>query len=202
MEEEKTAIEELKEFATKSNRKIDFSENVYIASGITPRNLTKSHVIVSDSANSEGYFVNYCDMAAWGDNGMYSGFFFPVEASTSSIINVRSKNILDKMNPFLEQSKFKSSFPGFNSKVVIAENDEHACQKIFNKRQVNELLLEALQLDPRIKVGLNHIDVGIVPQLQNKSCLGIYITEQWLLEDVTIEKLFRLMDKLIDALNR
>ncbi len=57
MEEDKTAIEELKEFARKTNREIDFDDQTYVASGINPRNLVKQHVVITSSANDEPYFV-------------------------------------------------------------------------------------------------------------------------------------------------
>jgi len=46
MEEDKSAIEELKEFAKKTRREIDCKDETYIASGINPRNLVKQHVII------------------------------------------------------------------------------------------------------------------------------------------------------------
>jgi len=201
MEEDKTAIEELRAFAQKSNRKIDFSENVYIANGINPRNLTKSHAVISDPTDEESFFVNYCDMAAFGDSAFYSGLFFPIDVPSASVINVRQKNILDKLNPFLKQSDYKTPSTEFNSKVVFTENDVGSTTKIFKNQGIQDLVLEIFKLDPRIKIGVNHIDVGIVPQLKNKSTLGIYILEEWLLEDALIDKLFRLMGKLRQRLN-
>jgi hypothetical protein len=194
--EEKTTIEELKEFAKKTNRKINFDDKIYVASGINPRNLVKEHVIISSSTNDEPYFVNYCDMAAIGDNAMYSGFFFPIEFSSSTLIQVRQKNILDKVNPFFKKSKFTTQSKKFDSKVFIEENDERSAGKLFYSQSTQSLILDIFDLDPRIKLCVNHINVDIVSELKNKSTLGIYITEQWLLEDGIIEKLFSLVGKL------
>jgi len=195
MSEEKTAVEELIEFAKKTNREINYSDKGYVASGFNPRTLKKSHAVIFDSQKGGGYFINYSDMVARGDSAMYSGFFFPIDVPSTSVINVRQKNILDKLNPFLKQSDYKTQSSDFNSKVVFTENDERSTTKIFNNQGIQDLVLEIFNLDPRIKIGVNHIDVGIVPQLKNKSTLGIYILEQWLLEDALIEKLFGLMEK-------
>lgn len=196
MEEEKTAIEELKEFAKRTNREIDSSDEGYVASGINPRTLKKSHAVISDSKNSECYFVNYSDMIARGDNAMYSGFFFPIDFPSSTLIQVRQKNILDKMNPFFKKSEFTTESKKFDSKVFIEENDASSAGKLFYSQSTQALILKIFDLDPRIKLCINHIDVGIVPELKNKSTLGIYITEQWFLEGEIIEKLFSLVGKL------
>ena len=196
MEEDKTAIEELKEFAKKTNREIDFDDKTYVASGINPRNLVKQHVIISSSTNDEPYFVNYCDMAAIGDNAMYSGFFFPVEFPVSTLVKVRQKNVLDKMNLFSKKPKFKTQSRKFDSKVIIEENDERSSGKLFYSQGLQTLLLDILKLDPRLKLGVNHIKVDLVPELKGKSTLGIYITEQWLLDEAIVKKLYTLVGKL------
>ncbi len=58
------------------------------------------------------------------------------------------------------------------------------------------MILEIFKLDPKLKLCVNHIDTGFVPALKNKSTLGIYITEQWLLDEQLIEKLYTLVGKL------
>lgn len=196
MEEDKTAIEELKEFATKTNRKIDFGDKTYVGSGINPRNLVKQHVIISNLAENEPYFVSYCDMAAMGDNAAYSGFFFSVGFPSSTLVKVRQKNILDKMKLFSKKTEFKTQSKKFDSKVVIEKNNERSSGKLFYNHSIQSLILEIFKLDPRLKLCVNHIDTGIVPELKNKSTLGIYITEQWLLEENLIERLYILVAKL------
>ncbi|MFT5749299.1 MAG: hypothetical protein ACI93S_000554 [Ancylomarina sp.] len=196
MEEEKTAIQELKEFAKKTKRDIDCDDKAYAATGVNPRILVKQHAIISNLAENEAYFVNYCDMAAFGDSAMYSGFFFPVEFPSSTLIKVHQRNILDKMNIFSKKPEFKTQSKKFDSKVVIEENDERASGKLFYSQGIQSLILEIFKLDPRLKLCINHIDTGIVPDLKNKSTLGVYITEQWLLDEQLIEKLFALVGKL------
>jgi len=196
MEEEKTAIQELKEFAKKTKRDIDCDDKAYAATGVNPRILVKQHAIISNLAENEAYFVNYCDMVAFGDSAMYSGFFFPVEFPSSTLIKVRQRNILDKMNIFSKKSEFKTQSKKFDSKVVIEENDERASGKLFYSQGLQSLILEIFKLDPRLKLCVNHIDTGIVSDLKNKSTLGIYITEQWLLDEQLIKKLYVLVGKL------
>jgi hypothetical protein len=196
MEEEKTAIEELKEFAKKTNREFDFDDKTYVSSGINPRNLVKQHVIITSSTNDEPYLVNYCDMAGIGDNSMFSGLFFPIDFPVETRIKLRQKNVLDKMNLFSRKSEFKTQSKKFNSKVIIEESDERSFMKLFYSHGVQTLILDIFKLDPRLKLCVNHIDVGIVSELKNKSTLGIYITEQWLLDEAILNKLYSLVGKL------
>ena len=196
MEEEKTAIEELTVFAKKTNREIDCDDKTYVASGINPRNLVKQHVIISSSTKDEPYFVNYCDMAGIGDNSMFSGLFFSIDFPTETRVKLRQKNVLDKMNLFSRKSLFKTQSNKFNSKVIIEESDERSFGKLFNSHGTQTLILDIFKLDPRLKLCVNYIDVGIVSELNNKSTLGIYITEQWILDEAILKKLYSLVGKL------
>jgi len=196
MEEEKTAIEELKEFAKRTKREIDCKDEAYVGSGINPRTLFKQHAILSKSTEDEAYFINFCDMAHSGDNAMYSGLFFPVDFPASTLVKVRQKNVLDKMNPFSKKAEFKTDWKKFDTKVIIEEGDKESVKMLFQSQGTQSLILDIFKLDPRLKLCVNHIDVGIVPELKNISTLGIYITEQWLLDEAIIKKLYTLVGKL------
>ncbi len=196
MVKDKTAIEELKDFAKKTNRTINFKDETYAASGINPRNLVKQQVVLSNATNEEAYFVSYCDMAGIGDKSMYSGLFFSIDLPVSTCIKLRQKNILDKMNLFAKKSEFKTQSKSFNSKCIIEANDEMAMDKLFYKNSIQALIVEIFSLDPRLKLCVNYIDIDIVPELNNQSIFGIYITEQWLLDESLIKKLYTLVEKL------
>ncbi len=196
MEEEKSAIEILEEFAKKTNREIEVSKKDYPPIGIPPRYLHRNYVIISSRSNPSVYFVSFNDDKAFGDDAMYSGLFFPISASASSVVNIRKRNTLDKLNPFLNQRDYSGLSENFSSQVIITANDTSTANKYFDKTKIQDLIIEALNLDPRIRVGINNIDVDIIPSLKNKSLLGIYISPQWLLDDSIIEKLFHLAEKL------
>jgi len=57
MESEKSEIEILKEFAHRSNRKIEFSEKNYKVGTIKPRYFVKSHVIITDNEDRSINFI-------------------------------------------------------------------------------------------------------------------------------------------------
>ena len=136
METEKSAIELLQEFASKSNRKISFSKKQYPTSTINPRFLSQSHVIIHNQASPTNFFISYCDLKGFGDNSFYSDLFFEVPAPQSALIKVREKDILDKLNPFLKQSTYKSRIQKFDSRVVITENDFSWTHKIFHNSRI------------------------------------------------------------------
>ena len=191
MEEDKSAIEILKDFALNTGRKIEFSEKHY-PTRISHRGFSHvSHAIVSDKLNQNEYFVSYSDSRGFGDNANYSGFFFLMDAPAASTIKIRKKNVLDKLNPFFKQNRFSSRYSEFNTKVVIEENDIALTNRIFSNTLTQELTREILNLDDRIRVGVNNINVDIVPVLKGKSTFGIYLAGEWLLNETILEKLFR-----------
>lgn len=196
METDKSAIELLQEFASKSNRKISFSKKQYPTSTINPRFLSQSYVIIHNQASPTNFFISYCDLKGFGDNAFYSGLFFELPAPQSSRIKVREKDILDKLNPFLKQSSYKSRIHDFDTQVVITENDYSWSNKIFHNTRIQNAILEIFKLDKRIRIGVNAIELKHEPSLKGKSNFGLYITEEWLLDDTLIEKLFSLSEKI------
>lgn len=196
MEEEKSAIEILEEFAKRTNREIEVSKNEYPPIGIPPRYLHRNYVIISSLSNPLVYFASFNDDKAFGDHAMYSGLFFPISASASSVVKIRKRNTLDKLNPFLNQRDYSGLSENFSSEVVITANEIRTVSKYFDKTKTQDLIIEALNLDPRIRVGINNVDVNIIPGFKKKSLFGIYISPQWCLEELLIEKLFRIAEEL------
>lgn len=192
MDQEKSAIQELKDFAKKTGRSVEVSEKDYPVDKLRPRYLSRNYIVISSQFNSSVKFVSFNDDKAFGDNSMYCGVFFPINAPKSSIINIRKKNILDKLNPLLKQKDYGGMSDGFISKVVIVDEDSHSTNKIFNNYRLQDHTIAALNLDERLRVGINTIEIDMVPEFKNKSLFGIYMSPQWLLNDVLIEKLFGL----------
>ncbi len=75
MENEKSAIEILKEFADKSNRKIEHYRKDYPVSNFRPRFLYRSYAIIQNSSDNTVSFICYSDSKAFGDNAFFSEFF-------------------------------------------------------------------------------------------------------------------------------
>ncbi|MBI9065223.1 MAG: hypothetical protein JEZ14_24780 [Marinilabiliaceae bacterium] len=71
MEEDKSAIELLKEFARKTDRKIDCSKKYYPTSTINPRFLSQSYSIIPNQETPTSFFISYCDLKQFGDFGIY-----------------------------------------------------------------------------------------------------------------------------------
>lgn len=196
METEKSEIEILKEFAHRSNRKIEFSEKNYKVGTIKPRYFVKSHVEIHDNNDNSLAFISYGDTQAFGDNAIYSGLFFPISSPNSSKILIRKKNILDKINPLLKQSNHSDGFSDFNSRVVIIDNDYAETTKLFGNIEVQYLVNEAFSLDERIRIGINNFDIDVSLELKGQSHFGVFMTQQWFLEKAVIEQLFTIADKL------
>ena len=206
MEEDKSALEILKEFADKSNREIKHFRKDYPIDRIRPRFLYKSFAIIKDEPSSSVYFVNYSDSKAFGDSAFFSGLFFPITASESTNIYIRKKTILDKVNPFANKESYRTRFSDFNSKVIITENDINYTNKILNNNKAQTLIVEALNLDERIRIGVNNLKIDIIQdinenyKLETGSYFEIYIIGQWLLDDSTIEELFKIANELKEVI--
>ncbi|MEA3317566.1 MAG: hypothetical protein U9R54_06375 [Bacteroidota bacterium] len=142
MEEEKSAIELLKDFAKKTGRQINISEKRHPSIGIKGRVFHKNYAIISDKKNHNGYFVNYFDAKQFDDNAKYSGFFFSIDAPSTSKIQIRKKNILNKLNPFFKKNRFTSRYQDFDSQAIITENDLNLTSNIFRNRKFQNLTLK------------------------------------------------------------
>ncbi len=196
METDKSAIELLQAFASQSNREINFSKKHYPTSVLNPRFLTQSYVVIPNQTRPTSFFMSYCDLKGFGDNAFYSGIFFEIPTPLSTLIRIREKDILDKLNPFLKKSTYKTRNRAFDSRMVISENDFSWTNKIFYSTQIQNAILEILQLDKRLRIGVNAIELKHEPALEGKSNFGIYITGEWLLEEALIEKLFALSEEI------
>ncbi len=202
METDKPAAEILTEFANNSNRKIEHYRKDYPVSKIKPRFFYRSYARINSNTNDKVSFICYGDSKAFGNTAFFSGLFFPISTSSSTRIGIRQKNILDKLNPFLEKSSYKSRFPNFTSKVIITENDIHFTNKILDNERIQSLIIKALALDGRIRVGVNNIDINAIQDVNGKvkasknSYFEIYIIGEWLLDASIIEQLFAITEEL------
>lgn len=202
MEIEKSATDILTEFANHSNRKIEHYRKDYPVSKINPRFFYRSYARLSSNTNVKVSFICYGDSKVFGNGAFFSGLFFPISSLNSTRIGIRQKYILDKLNPFLKKSPYKSRLPNFTSKVIITENDIHFTNKILDNEKIQSLIIQALDLDGRIRVGVNNIDINAIQDVNGKvnttknSYFEIYILGEWLLDSSIIEQLFAITEEL------
>ncbi|MCX6232207.1 MAG: hypothetical protein NTZ33_11755 [Bacteroidetes bacterium] len=189
-EENPSAIDKLIAFTEKTNRKIYFAEYMY--PGILSKNANhKRTVYIPDTAEELIFLIAYQDPKSMSENELFFGAFFPISISTSSTMNIRKKDIIDKINPFLKHKIFKTGTEQFDASAIISGNDETLVSKYFLQYNMQNLVLDSLDISNAINIGINELDLDFVPAFKNKSHIGIFTRQKWLVDNAIIEKLFK-----------
>ncbi|NLE63366.1 MAG: hypothetical protein GX612_05960 [Bacteroidales bacterium] len=186
------------DFARKTKRKIYYAQTPYkgtIQYGMI--NLIKTLCIPNDSfANT--FLLAYHNPYLVNGNELFFGVFFPLSFDTSIKIDIREKDILDKLNPFLKHKTAKSNVPYFDSMTVMTTNDTYSIERLINHKKMQRFILDALKITKALHVGLNTCYTDFAPAFTNKSHFGIYTTQQWLSEDSVMEALFSQAERIRD----
>jgi len=189
---EKTNIETLQEFAQKSNRKLYFQEIQYPLSTYRQIPRFKRFAYIPNNANETSYFVLSGDPYNSVDKlNTFCGVYFPLEIPLSTKINLREKNILDKINPFLSSKILKTGYANFDSLVVATGNSVHLVEKYLHDVRFNDVVVDTLSKSPELNFSINESNVDFVPALKNKSHFAIINPQQWVLDSSTIEEWFK-----------
>jgi len=204
MEQEKSSIDILKEFAKRTGRNVEFSTKNHDYTIMHPVRYHQRSLYIPNNPDQTSFFICYGDSGApsnIGESVLYSGVFIPVDLPGDSIIKIRKKDILDKLNIFKKKKYLKSGFENFDAQTTIRGNDSLSAQKIAKSRKVQENILEAFNLDESLSIGLNTVNASFVPRLKDRSLFGIYTLNGWILEEKKIEKLFEVMENIRIAYN-
>jgi len=188
-------IEILEVFAKETNREIDFSETPY-NTNTSRYNYYLRKLFIPNNKNSHVYFVSFLDNKRFDDFANFSGIFFPIPIPPSSKIEIRKKNILDKLNPFFKKSGFETGNNEFDSEIVITENVSFEEEQIFNNRKIQTQVLKIFELDETLKITINQADINFVPSFEGKSHIGVLVTRHWLLDSELIQNLFYIMEEI------
>jgi hypothetical protein len=196
MTHDKTAIEILTEFAKHSGRQIEIEEKAYPSAGpLHPVTYHRRRVCIPNNPKNTSYFICFGDSKEMGEKATFSGVFIPVEFATSFQIKIRKKDLMDKLNPFHKKDIIRSGIQQFDSQVAISGNDPIKARRFFNKRIIQNLVLRAFDIDEGFIVAVNELNIDFVPGLKGQSHVGIYSTQEWILDRIRIEKLFTLIEE-------
>ncbi len=187
-------IEILEVFAKKTNREISFTETAYVKHTSRYQHYLR-RLYIPNKINSDVHFVSFLDQKRIDEFANFSGIFFPISVPLSSKIEIRKKNILDKLNPFFKKSGFETGNEEFDSGVVISENVSFEEQEIFNNRKIQKHVLKIFELNEILKITINQANINFVPFFEGKSHIGIIVTRHWLLDSELIQNLFYLMEQ-------
>lgn len=196
MEKEKTTIQKLNDFAQKTHRTIELTEQAYPSNALHPVTYHRRLVYIPESGLGNTYFACFGDSRRLDKQAIYSGVFFSVPLPKSLKICIRRKDILDKMSLFSKKKGYKTGNVDFDSQVVFEEFDGIGTSKIFKSSKVQKLILKAFAFDLRLRIGVNMMNMDYVPGLKGESHFGIYTMQDWFIDSSKIEILYDLAEQL------
>lgn len=195
--DDNSAIDFLREFARKTNRSVYSDESRYPISSYRKIERYKSYAVIRDSEENNSFFVWLSDpYYALGEYSVFSGVFIPVASKYDGSFYVRKRNVLDIFNLSHLLKTFGKKRPGFLSKVVISGKGGEQATELFSGTMAGNKVLEALEISPAMRIGLNLPVVNFVPELKDKSYIAIINPQEWILEKGAIESLFKLGNEL------
>ena len=197
MTRDKTAIEILTEFAKRSGRHIEFEEKPYPSAGpLHPVTYHRRRVCIPNNPKNTSYFICFGDSKEMGEMATFSGVFVPINFPSSFKMKVRTRDLMDNLNPFPKKDIIKTGIRQFDSAVVITGDDPIKVRIFFNNRDIQKLVIRALKLDESFILAVNELNTDFVPGLKGQSHLGIYTTQEWILDSKRIEAIFTLVEEL------
>lgn len=188
--ENKSTLDALSEIARLTNRQIFVSEAPYPGTTINPVVLHKRTVYMPDAKNDRCFLAAFSDPKSFENNNMFFGVFFTVPWPKSSTFEIRKKDTLDRLNPFLAGKTHRIEGGHFNSAAVIKGNDERLMNRILLNEQTQQLILDVLSMNEYWFAGLNAVDLGFIADINQYSCFGIYTRQTWITDRERIEELF------------
>ena len=194
---DKTETEILKDFAKSTNRLIVNKEIPYPLTGIRTFQQYRRMVYMPNNPENTSYFIWFSDpYAKIGLPTIFSGAFIPLSSNIKSRINIRNKNILDKLNIF---SKTKANTIGsdrFDSKVVISGDIDSSVKRLLSQSRVQSQLLKALDTEEFRTISLNEYKIDFIPEFKDTPYLAIINPQSWELDKKNIEKIFSQIEKI------
>ena len=199
---EKPNIEILREYAKSTNRSIVDKEIPYPLTGIRTFRKYKKMIYISNNPGNTSYFIWFSDpYAKIGLPTIYSGAFIPLSSRLKSRLNIRNKNILDKVNIFSKTKSNKIGNDRFDSKVVISGNIDSSVKRFLSHSRLQDQLLNALKIEPFMNISMNEYNIDFIPAFKGISYLSIINPQSWTLESNDIEKIFRQIEKINQLIN-
>ena len=197
--EEKSNIQKLQDFARKTGRQIYFTEEQYPLPSYRKIPKFKRTVYIPYDHSNQLYFVLFGDpYYKIAEHTIFCGIYFKTNIPQAARLNFKRKDILDKLNPFLSKKTIKSGSRFFDSKIVTAGNDDSIVNRYFNHSVLQRLMIESLDSKYFLNFSINETNVDFVPDLADSSHFALVNSQEWVLEERTIESWFQKMKQIHD----
>lgn len=192
---EKTAVEELKDFAKRTGRTFHYDETPLKTGPLVNVTYNYRNLYIPNDKRETSFYISRSNPQNYGYYANYSGVFIPVDLPTAVTCSIRKKDILDKINPFF-RPPLKTGVQYFDAKTVIEGKGATEIRKFLKGSAVQELILKVLDVRETFRIVVNELDLGFVPGLKEQSALGIVQPKEWVLEHSAIEKMFELAEQI------
>ncbi len=155
--EEKSNIDILEEFARSTNREIVHKKNAYPLTGVRTFRRYKQYIYIPyNNLERDVFFIWFSDpYASVGNYTVFSGAFIPISTRVKSKLNIRSKNVLDKVKLFSKSKAIKIGSDNFDSKVVISGVVDSAAKRLLSQAKIQDQLLKALKMPDFMNISIN-----------------------------------------------
>ena len=195
--EDRSNIEILKEFAKSTNRSIVDRDIPYPLTGIRTFQKYKRMIYVPNNSEKTSFFIWFSDpYSKIGMPTIFSGAFIPLSSRIKSRVNIRNKNILDKLNILSKTKSNKIGNDRFDSKVVISGDVDSSVKRLLSQSRIQDQLLKALEIEQFMNISLNEYDIDFIPEFKGVPYLSIINPQSWDLERNDIEKMFRQIEEI------
>jgi hypothetical protein len=199
MQEDKPALETLKEFAGNSGREIVFSEQQHEKMPLHPGQLHIRRCYIRAKNREELFYYCFSDTKFTGDYANLSGIFFPLDVSPIVTADIRKKDIIDRFAMLGRKSRWATGVKDFDSNVLVKAPENKELQSVLNNRSMQQQLLNALETEEGLRILINPFSIDFIPELRQRSFMAVLSPRTWMLEAETIEALFQNGRKLKDA---
>jgi len=199
LQENRSNIDILKEFAENTNREIFYKEEQYSLSIYRQIPRYKTTVYISENNNKSAIYALFNDPYLKTDSpNVFCGSFITIPDTIKGRINIRKVNTLDRLNIFR-----KKSLPSFLSKDIIAntiiEYDNESDLKILlNNKALEQLIIKAVNISDLTRVTINQLDTNFITPIKGETTLGIINPQQWIIDSIYIEKHFAIANDISD----
>lgn len=191
----------LKNFAKSINRKIFIEESQYQHSAIHPVRYHRRKVYLNFEDDIPIYFACFGDSRDFSKYANYSGVFLDTDFPLNSTFKIRKKDVLDKINPFLRNNSFQTGNRNFDSNIVIEGKNSLSTISLLESRDIQSIIKEVFDFDQLVYFGLNDVKPDFVPTFANKSTIGFYKVNDWIIKTEKIIYIFEQLKSIQKILN-
>lgn len=195
MEYYTSSIEELKEIAKRSHRKIEFQEFTKPANYLSKTPYSVRKVSIIDPNYPDIYFISMSNTRSFSDYAISAAFVFTCNISLENQLIIRKRNILDHLS-FKKPKTIYTGNSSFDKAIVSKTKKPEVFSQYFSHHKVQEKILDIFNMDERIHFCVNPLRVDFVSNLIDKSIMGFFLPNTWIFEPHRINLLFETTYKI------